>query len=137
MLEVLDIYIDNAFHPVFNTFDNLTQPLDFEQMIIKIVDETVATHHYNSQIHEALHSLTATDNTVNQRFLELEEQITKKIADKLIALGYDQPFMTEKVHIAIQVVQSFAHECVFDKHSYIDYGSMRNIVVQTILHLIS
>ena len=104
-------------------------------MIVKIVDETVATHHYNSQIHEALHSLSATDDTVNQRFLELEEQITKKIVEKLMALGYNQPFLMEKMHIAIQIVQSFAHECVFDQHAYIDYDAMRNIVIQTILRL--
>lgn len=137
LLEVLDVYIDNAFHPIFEIFDNLTKPLDFEQMVSKIVDQAVKIHRYNSQIHAALHALTATDPTVNERFLDLEGQITKKLVEQLVNLGYDQPFLTEKVHIAIEVVQSFAHECVYDQHSYIDYKAMQNIVIQTILRLFS
>lgn len=137
LLEVLDAYIDNAFHPVFVAFESLQPPLDLLTLIPRIIDDTVETHRYNSAIHEALHALTPSDEIVNRRFLELEGEITKKIADKLLDLGLDRPFLTEKVHIAIEIVQSYAHECVYDQHSYIDYDAMRAIVIETLLRLFS
>jgi len=135
LLEVLDAYIDNAFHPVFLAFEQLQPPLCFENFIPNIVDQAVKTHSNNSAIHEALHALSASDEKVNQRFLMLEGEITHKIVDKLMALGCNLPFLKEKVHIAIEVVQSFAHECVYDQHAYIDYTALRQIVIDILLRL--
>ena len=135
LLEVLDVYIDNAFHPVFYAFEQLQPPLCFENFIPHIVDQAVKTHANNSAIHEALYSLTSSDEKVNQRFLELEGEITNKIVNKLVALGCKLPQLTEKVHIAIEIVQSYAHECIYDQHSYIDYGAMRQIVIDLLLRL--
>ena len=33
--------------------------------------------------------------------------------------------MEEKVHIAMNEIQSFAHEFVYDEHEYLDYAKMR------------
>ena len=35
----------------------------------------------------------------------------------------------------MDIIQSFAHEYVFDKHEYIDYIAMRDIVCTTLLKL--
>ena len=78
LLEVLNIYIDNVFHPIFETFAKLQPPLELEKIIPDIVDYTVKTHTYNAQIHETLHSLTSTDKIVSDKFLALEGEMTKK-----------------------------------------------------------
>lgn len=135
LLEVLDIYIDNVFHPIFEMFANLQPPLELEKIIPDIVDYTVKTHTYNAQIHETLHSLTSTDKMVSDKFLALEGEMTKKIADKLCSLGCSLPNLTEKVHIAIEIIQSYSHECVYDKHAYIDYNALRAIVIDILLKL--
>ena len=54
---------------------------------------------------------------------------------QLQELGVNVANVTERVHLAINLVQSFAHEYVFDKHSYIDYDAMRDIVCRTIVTL--
>ena len=35
----------------------------------------------------------------------------------------------------METVQSYAHEKVFDKHSYIDYNRMRKIVIDMLVSL--
>ena len=86
-------------------------------------------------MHEVLHSLSSTDEVVNSEFLAFEDSITTKIANKLIDIGEDKENIMEKVHFAMNIIQSFAHEYVFDKHEYIDYFAMREMVVSTLITL--
>ncbi len=135
LLEVLSIYVDKAFTPIGEIFDNLQAPLDFESLLATIIDETVSVHKNNAAIHEALHSLSSTDEAVSNKFLELEKDMTVSIVDSLKNLGYDAEDVYERVHLAMETIQSYAHECVYDLHDYIDYGKMRKDVIKMLMHL--
>ncbi len=129
LLEVLNLYIANVFAPIFDMFDQL-KSLDFEFIVPHIIDKTVETHIRNAAMHETLHSLSHTDEAVYNRFIQLENDITRRLADKLVLLGYDKPDTAERVHLAMETVQSYAHEAAFDKHDYLDYAKMRGIVIK-------
>lgn len=135
LLEVLDIYIEDAFTPVFVGFEKISSPIDFNHLVTHAVDKAVESHRKNAAIHQALHSLTPTDKEVNDKFMEIEKEITQRIVDSLTACGYKTDFLTEKVHLAMEIIQSFSHEVVFDKHEYIDYSQMRQIVINLVLNL--
>lgn len=135
LLEVLSIYIDKVFTPVMEIFDNLTAPLDFEPLLSTIIDATIEIHKGNASIHEALHSLSSTDEAVSNKFLELEKDMTVSIVDSLKSLGYSPSDVYERVHLAMETIQSYAHECVYDLHDYIDYDKMRSNVLKMLLHL--
>ena len=135
LIEVLDIYVDNVFYPVFEMFDKITAPLDFDFIITHSIDNAVTVHENNAAIHEALHSLSSTDKTVRDKFMALENDMTVRFVAKLRSLGYDREDIFERVHLAMETVQSYAHEKVFDKHSYIDYDRMRKIVIDMIVSL--
>lgn len=135
LIEVLGIYIDNVFYPVFEMFDKITAPVDFDFIITHSIDIAVAVHENNAAIHEALHSLSSTDKTVRDKFMALENDMTVRFVAKLRSLGYDREDIFERVHLAMETVQSYAHEKVFDKHSYIDYDRMRKIVIDMLVSL--
>lgn len=135
LLEVLGIYVDNVFRPVLSMFDLIEKPLNFKNIVTLAIDNTVETHMKNVSIHEALHSLSSTDKVVNEKFLELEGEITKKITTRLIELDYNREDLNERVHLAIETIQSYAHECVYDKHSYINYKVMRELVINMVATL--
>ena len=116
-------------------FDNFTMPIDFKTLITKIVDQTIKTHKKNRKIHAVLHSLASSDEAVNAEFINLEDQITIKIAQKLDEFNLQIENVLEKVHYAMDVIQTFSHEYVFDKHEYIDYIVMRDIVTKTLTDL--
>ncbi len=128
LISVLDIYIEKVFAPFFRFFDKLTVPIDFDTLIPKIIDQAIKTHKSNRKIHEALHSLASSDEAVGAEFIALEDEITLKIAEKLENLNVKIENATEKIHFAMDIIQSFSHEFVFDKHDYIDYFVMRNMV---------
>ena len=43
----------------------------------------------------------------------------------------------EKIHFAMDIIQSFSHEYVFDKHDYIDYFIMKDMVIKMLKGLFS
>ena len=132
---VLEIYINKVFDPFLKMFDKITPPVDFTELITKIINQAIKTHKNNRKIHEALHSLAGSDEAVGAQFIALEDQITLKIAQKFQSLGINVENPMEKVHLAMDVIQSFSHEYVFDKHEYIDYIVMKDMVIKLVKSL--
>jgi len=131
---VLDNYINNVAAPVLSAFDNITA-LNYRSIVPEIIDKAILAHQKNSKIHEVLHSLTPVDEKVSDAFLEQENKITVKFAEKLKSLGENEKGLNEKVHLAMNIVQSFCHEYVFDNHPYIDYDYMKTLVIDAIIDL--
>jgi AcrR family transcriptional regulator len=132
---VLEIYLNKVIEPLLKMFNKLQAPLNIEEVVPKVIDEVIKIHKRNNKIHEALHSLSGSDEAVNTKFIELEDQITLKISDILVKLGLNSENIHEKVHFSMGILQDFAHEYVYDKHDYIDYFVMREMVANTIVNI--
>ncbi len=135
LLDVLAIYVERAFSPVLEMIDALKMPIDLHELMIGVLDAAISIHEQNAKIHEALHAMSHSDPDVNARFIELEDDITLKIADRLKSIGVQVDCLNERIHFAMDIVQSFSHEFIFDHHTYIDYVRMREIVQNTLISL--
>lgn len=135
LLEVLDIYCDNVFLPIFDMFGNIQAPIDFGKIIPHIIDMAVLIHQKNAGIHQALHSLSTTDKAVSEKFLGLEEKLTFYIFENLQKNGYSPENLKEQIHLSFEIIQSYAHERIFDNHPYLDYDKMNKIILNMILKL--
>ena len=132
LLEAMDIYLENVFTPILALLDDITT-LDFRLILTKAIEHAVDAHRTNAAMHTTLHSLFTEDEIVDAKFSAIEEEMTKKISAKLVGLGYPEENVYEKVHTAIMVAQSIAHEEVYDNHNYIDYRRMREIVLNMLI----
>ncbi len=132
LISVLELYIEKVFDPFLKMFDKITLPVDFSALITKIINQAINTHKSNRKIHEALHSLAGSDEAVGAQFIELEDAITLKIAEKFTHLGLNVENAMEKIHLSMDIIQSFSHEYVFDKHDYIDYFVMKEMVINLV-----
>ena len=135
LLDVLEIYVKEAFAPVLDMINGLTAPVNFEDTIKHVLDGAIEIHKKYANIHEALHSMSHSDEAVNNKFISLEDEITLAIANKFADLGVKKENLTERIHFAMNIVQSFSHEFVYDHHTYIDYDAMLNIVQNTLVAL--
>ena len=135
LISVLDIYINRVFEPILKKFDKLSAPIDYSILIPEVIDLIIKTHKKHAKMHEVLHSLSSTDEAVEAQFIELEDAITVKIAEKLSSLGENVENAMEKIHFAMDIIQSFSHEYIYDKHDYIDYFVMRDMVIKVLINL--
>lgn len=131
----LNIYIKDIFAPVEKFLSELKKPLNYGELASEVIDLTIKIHSKNSKMHEALHSFAANDKDVNAEFIAFEDRLTSVAAERLTELGANTLNFKEKIHLCLNLVQSFAHESVYDKHDYIDYSAMRKMVEKTIVNL--
>ncbi len=132
---VLKIYIENVSAPLFDIIRSKHGNVVLSDLAHEILDKTIELHEQYAKLHNTLHSLAATDEAVNAEFIKLENSITMQMSEQLSALGVTVENMTEKVHLAMNLVQSFAHEYVFDSHSYINYSKMKETVCDILVSL--
>lgn len=132
---VLHIYIENVSKPLIEIMQSQTCNVDLNELAKQILDKTIELHEQYSKLHNTLHSLAATDEAVNSEFIKLEDDITEQVSHQLVSLGINAENITEKVHLAMNIIQSFSHEYVFDNHHYIDYPKMKEIVCGIIVAL--
>ena len=132
---VLEIYIDKVYAPLSEIMAKAVVPVDVNSLAMQVLNKTIELHEQNAKLHNTLHSLATTDEVVNAQFISLENKITEQMSAQLRGLGIDVENLTERVHLAMNVIQSFAHELVFDSHNYIDYGTMKDIVCKIIVEL--
>ncbi len=131
---ILDDYINNVASPVYEVLES-AKTLDYQSLVPVIVDTAITAHKNNSKIHQVLHSLTATDDEVRKAFIKQEDTITEKFAERLVLLGENKDGLNEKVHLGMNIVQSFCHEYVFDNHQYINYDYMKSLVCNLVIGL--
>ena len=132
---VLEIYIDKVYAPLSEIMAKAQVPVDVNSLAMQVLNKTIELHEQNAKLHNTLHSLATTDEVVNAQFISLENKITEQMSAQLRGLGIDVENLTERVHLAMNVIQSFAHELVFDSHNYIDYDTMKDIVCKIIVEL--
>ncbi len=133
LLTILELYIEKISSPVLSLLDKISYPIDYESVFPEILDKTICAHRINSKIHEALHSMTHTDEEVARRFTDLEDTLTLDIAKKLTSNGEKSHDLHEKIHLAMNIIQAFSHEVIYDEHNYIDYPKMKDIVIRTLV----
>lgn len=135
LLYVIDIYISKISNPLQNYLTKIETPIDYRKVIEDFLNLAIELHKSNKNIHNILHSLATTDKDINEKFMVLEDNITIHVARQLALSGVVVDGLKEKVHVAMNSIQSFAHEYVYDKHDYIDYEKMREDVVRMLVNL--
>ena len=131
---VLEIYIDKVYKPLAQIMERTSRPVDVRKLALAMIDKTIELHEQNAKLHNTLHSLATTDEAVNAQFISLENKITEQASKQLVKLGINPENITEKVHLAMNIVQSYAHETVFDSHNY--YAKMKELVCNILVELL-
>ncbi len=132
---VLNIYIEKVSEPFMVRSSISVTTFGISLLSFRSLTTAIKAHEQNARLHNTLHSLAPTDETVNSTFIALENHISEKVTDILDKAGIKSEHTAEKIHLAMNLVQSFAHEYVFDNHDYIDYSAMHKIVSDTIVGL--
>ena len=135
LLYVTKIYMEKVTLPLAEYLGKIKEPLDLKKEVPELLEIVIKIHKSNANLHNTLHSLAVTDESVSREFLHLEERITEETAKRLGELGVSTEHLKEKAHIAMNLIQSFAHEYVYDKHSYINYKEMKKSVCKMIVVL--
>ena len=131
---VADRYMTKVTTPLYDMI-NTSSLRSLPTLVGEFLDYAVVSHRQNAKMHEALHSLRAFDNDINDKFIAFEDGVTKAFSAKLLEFNPNFTSSVEKTHLALNIIQCYSHEYVFDKHLYIDYDILKKLVVDTVCSL--
>lgn len=129
--EVINLYIQQAYDPIFNLLNSLQKGLNQADLIKNILEVAEEVHKKTCDIHRELESVSQSDNEINKTFVDLQDHVTLRFVEKLKELNYKN-ITNENIHLAMNLIESYIHEEIYDKHDYIDYKKLRQKVVELI-----
>ena len=126
--EVINEYITQVYDPVFALLDNIGKKEDVEKLIKDVLILAEELHKSSSDIHRELESVAQSDEEINKTFVDLQDQVTLRFVEKLKSLNYKN-ITNENIHLAMNLIESYVHEVVYDKHLYINYDKLKQNVI--------
>ena len=136
-LEGVRNYSNNIMFPMMELLEKENTKIDnLEKVLRKMINSFVENHTISKKAHEELMAMSHLDNEVANIFKETEFELTNKIAHLLENNKIKIKNPTEKIHIAVGIIENFCHEVVYHKHHKIDYEIMENEVIKMVVNLL-
>ncbi|MBQ3047598.1 MAG: TetR/AcrR family transcriptional regulator [Clostridia bacterium] len=132
--EVINEYVEKTYSPVFELIDNIATRQNLKDIAFEVLALAEKLHVQSCDMHRELGAVSQADKQVNEIFVELQDIVTMKFVEKLKSLKYKN-ITCEKVHLAMNIIESFVHEVVYDNHAYINYDKLKNDVVLLLITL--
>ena len=136
-LEGVRNYSNSIMFPMIGLIDKENIKIDdLEELLRKMINSFVENHTISKKAHEELMAMSHLDSEVANIFKETEFELTNKIAQLLENNKIKIKNPTEKIHIAIGIIENFCHEVVYHKHHKIDYEIMEDEVIKMVVKLL-
>lgn len=137
-IEGVKNYANTIMFPMLTILETEKIKIDnFEELLKNMIDNYIKNHTISKKAHEELMAMSHLDDDIAEIFKESEFEMTKKIVQilKFNNIEFDNPF--EKIHIVIGIIENLCHEVVYHKHNNINYETMENEVIQTVIKLLN
>ena len=136
-LEGIRNYSNNIMFPMITLLDEENIKIDnLENLLRKMIESFVKNHTISKKAHEELMAMSHLDNEVANIFKETEIELTNKIVHVLENNKIKIKNPTEKIHIAIGIIENLCHEVAYHNHHKIDYEIMEDEVVKIVVKLL-
>lgn len=134
----IEKYACDIFYPMLNVAtDEININKDNIENILRImITRFIENHKLSQKAHEEIMAMTHSDKEVALFFQRYEIYMTDTISTIFIKNGFKKQDMSEKVHIAIHLIDDLCHEIVYHKHESINYDIMTDLVIKSIVSLI-
>lgn len=136
-IEGVKNYSNNIMFPMLTLLENEKIKVNnIEELLKNIIDNFIKNHTISKRAHEELMAMSHLDEDVASIFKESEFEMTNKIVEILNYNNIAIENPTEKIHIAIGIIENLCHEVVYHKHSKINYDIMTDEVINIIVNIL-
>ena len=141
LIEGIRLYANSLFYPMLlianeNIKTNINKE-NFSSILRDMIDKFIKNHKISKTAHEEIIAMTHSDQEVAEIFHDSEMEMANKVTAILLENGFKPENLSEKVHVAIGMIDNLCHEIVYHKHKELDYEKMIDIVVKTISNMIT
>ena len=130
-------YGDEIFYPILDIENLKFSKYEFPNIVKNMIDNYIKDHKISSQAHEEIMSMVHSDEKIAEYYYKREMDMTDKIYNALIKNNINSDNLKEKVHIMIGMIDNICHEVVYHKHENMNYDIMIDLVIDSIINLIT
>ena len=134
LIEGLNKYGDEIFFPIINV-DKIDLKKNVKETLRKTIQEFINNHKLSKIAHEEITSMIHSDSDVAEYFYTKELESTNHVKDYLLKNKFKEENLTEKVHVAMGIIDNLCHEVTYHQHKKMNYDEMTNIVIQTLIDI--
>lgn len=136
-IEGVKTFSNNIMFPLHDLIENQNLDINNIETIVKeIINLYIKNHAISKKAHEELMAMSHLDEDVSNIFITSEFDLTHKIVELLNKNNINIKNPTEKIHIAIAIIENYCHEIVYHKHNEINYSIMEQEVINLITNII-
>lgn len=140
LIEGIKLYSNSIFYPMLSIADkNLETSINkanFSSVLREMINKFISSHKLSKTAHEEITAITHSDIEVAEFFHKSEMEMTSKLTNLLVKNGFKVENLSERVHVAIGMIDNLCHEIVYHKHSQLDYDKMIEIVISAICDIL-
>ncbi len=136
-LQGLKSYSDSLLFPILEYKNKTIKPDGLESFFKNAINSNIKVHTMSQSTHEEIMAMRHSDPEVNKVFQDFEVEATNVLVDILKANGFNTKDIYEKCHIIIGWIDNLCHELAYHKHQELNYKRMTDMVVNSIIHLLS
>ena len=133
----LDKYADDIFYPMIDMPDISLNKSNLPTIMKDMINKYINNHKLSQIAHEEITAMTHSDKDVAYYFHKKDMEMTKRFSNILVTNNFKINNMDEKVHVVIGLIDNLCHEIVYHKHKELDYDLMTDIVVHTIVDILT
>ena len=135
LIEGIKIYANDIFYPMIN-LDKKFNKENLKETFFNMINSFIENHKLSQTAHEEIMSMVHLDKEIAEIYHNYEIETTNHFTELLLQNGFNQDNLSEKVHIALGLIDNLCHEIVYHKHEHMNYKKMIEIVVNTIINII-
>lgn len=137
LLEGVKQYSNNIMFPIFMVIDEHEKlPSDIKVFFRKIIKMNKNYHSYVKKAHQELTALENLDNDIELILKNSEVTFSEKLYHLFRNNNINDNNLREKTHLIVNLIDNFAHEEIYHKHSNLNYEIMEDIVIDTIINIL-
>ena len=137
LLEGVKQYSNNIMFPIFTIIDEDEKlPSDIKVFFRKIIKMNKTYHSYVKKAHQELTALENLDNDIEQILKNSEVTFSEKLYHLFRNNNISDNNLKEKTHLIVNLIDNFAHEEIYHRHSDLNYEVMEDIVIDTIINIL-
>lgn len=131
-MECLPLFYTSFYADTYSEIKKLRPPFDFEAILSGIIDTLVAAHNYSKDAYGEMMAMSYSDTQVKEYFAQANKKINQELAEVLASIGLHIEYPLEKMHLIMDMIESYCHEVAFSRDDELDYGELKRILIQAI-----
>jgi len=134
-LEVMQDFMDIFYENLMTQFSAFKPSTDLRKFFETILQAAISIHTMSSSFFREIESMAHYDNEIAEFFDKIEEDFTNKLIELLPSWGIVTSNPHEKIHFVFTMIESYAHEMLYNKHSCKDYEALKELLIETCIFI--